>query len=85
MKKCEIGDLSRILCFYQLVIRETSDMPRYGRWIYGLHPTEEMVEDYVRQGVMYRLEDGQDIAAVVAVTPYQGNERSNRTCEGKEC
>ena len=74
MKKCEIGDLSRILCFYQLVIRETSDMPRYGRWIYGLHPTEEMVEDYVRQGVMYRLEDGQDIAAVVAVTPYQGED-----------
>lgn len=60
--------------FYQLVIRETSDMPRYGRWIYGLHPTEEMVEDYVRQGVMYRLEDGQDIAAVVAVTPYQGED-----------
>ena len=74
MKKCEIGDLSRILCFYKLVIRETSDMPRYGRWIYGLHPTEEMVEDYVRQGVMYRLEDGQDIAAVVAVTPYQGED-----------
>ena len=49
-------------------------MPRYGRWIYGLHPTEEMVEDYVRQGVMYRLEDGQDIAAVVAVTPYQGED-----------
>ena len=74
MKKCEIGDLSRILCFYQLVIRETSDMPRYGRWIYGLHPTEEMVEDYVRQGGMDRLEDGQDIAAVVAVTPYQGED-----------
>lgn len=71
MKKIEIVDLPRTLCFYQLVIRETSDMPCYGRWIYGLHPTKEMIENYIRQGVMYRLEDGQDIAAVVAVTPYQ--------------
>ncbi len=37
MRKCEISDLPRILDFYQLVIRETSDMPRYGRWIYGQH------------------------------------------------
>lgn len=27
--KSEIGNLSRILCFYQLVIRETCDMPRF--------------------------------------------------------
>lgn len=74
MRKCEIGDLSNILSFYQLVIRETSDMSRYGRWIYGLHPTEEMIEDYVRQGVMYRLEEGQDTEAVVVVTPYQGED-----------
>lgn len=46
-------------------------MPRYGRWIYCLHPTEEMIEDYVRQGVMYCSEEGQEITAAVAVTPYQ--------------
>ena len=61
MKKCEIG-----------VIRKTSDMARYGRWIYGLHPSEKMIEDYVSQGVMYYLEEGNDIAAAAALTPYQG-------------
>ena len=71
MEKCEANDLSKILEFYQLVIRETEDMPRYGRWIYGLHPTEEMIEDYVRQGMMYRLEEGQETVALVAVTPFQ--------------
>lgn len=71
MRKCEISDLPRILDFYQLVIRETSDMPRYGRWIYGQHPTEGMIEDYVRKGVMYCSEEGQDITVAVAVTSYQ--------------
>ena len=41
MEKCEANNLSKILEFYQLVIRETGDMQRYGRRIYGLHPTEE--------------------------------------------
>ena len=71
MRKCEISDLPRILDFYQLVIRETSDMPRYGRWIYGQHPTEGMIEDYVRKGVMYCSEEGQDITVAVAVTSDQ--------------
>lgn len=74
MKKCEIGDLSRILGFYQLVIRETSDISRFGRWIYGLHPTEEMIEEYIWQGTMYYSEEGQDITAAVAVTPYQAED-----------
>ncbi len=74
MRRCGIGDLSRLLSFYQLVASETDDMPRYGRWIYGLHPTREMIEGYVRQGAMYCLEDGQDIAAAVAMTPCQGED-----------
>ena len=60
-----------ILDFYQLVIRETENMAVYGRWIYGLHPTKEMIERYVRQGVMYLCEEGSVITLAVAVTPYQ--------------
>ena len=71
MKRCVSGDLPRILNFYQLVINETEDMPVHARWVYGQHPTEEMITNYVNQGNMYCSEDGNDIAAAVAVTPYQ--------------
>ena len=71
MKRCETGDLPGILDFYQLVIRETEDMSVFGRWIYGKHPTEELIGDYVRQGMMYAADAGPDIAAAVAVTPFQ--------------
>lgn len=74
MRRCDIGDLPRLEGFYQLVASEKDDMPRFGRWVYGLHPTGEMIEGYVREGAMYCLEDGQDIAAAVAVTPYQGED-----------
>ena len=71
MRKCTQSDLPIILDFYQLVINETEDMPVHARWAYGQHPTEEMITDYVRQGNMYCSEDGADIIAAVAVTPYQ--------------
>ncbi len=74
MRQCEIADLPRILDFYQLVCEETADMPQYGRWIYGLHPTEAMIEGYVTQGMMYCVENGQEIIAAVAVTPFQTEE-----------
>ena len=63
MNKCEANDLPEILAFYQFVIRETDDMPRYGRWVYGLHPTEEMIEDY--HDIPWQVELRDDEVAVV--------------------
>lgn len=71
MKRCEPDELPRILDYYQFVIRETDDTYRYARWVYGKHPTEEMLTYYVRQGMMYYTEEGGSITAAVAVTPYQ--------------
>ena len=71
MRRCEWSDLPGILDFYQLVINETEDMPVHARWVYGQHPTEKTLTDYVRQGNMYCSEYGTDITAAVAVTPYQ--------------
>ena len=71
MRICALTDLPKLLNFYQLVINETEDMPVYARWVYGQHPTEEMITDYVCQGNMYCSEEGTDITAAVAVTPYQ--------------
>ena len=71
MKRCTLDDLSGLLNFYQLVINETEDMAVYARWVYGQHPTEKMITDYVRQGNMYCSENGSEMTAAVAVTLYQ--------------
>lgn len=74
MKQCEPGDIPRMLEFYQLVIRETEEMSQHARWEYGKHPTKEMIENYVKQGMMYYLDKGKEIAASVVVTPFQTSE-----------
>ena len=74
MKRCETRDLPRMQEFYQLVIRETEDMSQNARWEYGKHPTKEMIENYVRQGMMYYVDTGKEIAAAVVVTHFQTSE-----------
>ena len=74
LRKCGREDLERLADFYRLVIRETKGMARYARWEFGKHPTEEAIAEYIRQGAMYVLEEGQEIAAAVAVTPCQGTD-----------
>ena len=71
IKRCEIDDLPRLLDFYQYLIRETENNKVYARWEYDKHPTENMITDYVRQGMMYIMEEGGQISAAVAVTPFQ--------------
>ena len=74
MKKCGSDELARILNFYRFVIDETEGMSVFARWIYGKHPTEEQIRDYIKQGNMYYSEEGSHIVAAVAVTPYQTDE-----------
>ena len=74
MRICVLNDLPPLQDFYQYVINETEDMPVHARWVYGLYPTEEMITDYVRRGNMYCSENGTEITATVAVTPYQTND-----------
>ena len=40
--KAEPRDFDRITEFYRYVVDHTEDMARYGRWIYRLHPTDEL-------------------------------------------
>ena len=59
---------------YIQVIDRTQHMKTYARWIYGLHPTDEMIRSYLDSGAMYLLLDGTDIAGMMAVTMSQGND-----------
>ena len=60
--------------FYRDAIDHTPDMNRYGRWIYGLHPTEEMIRGYVQSGVLYTCGRNEEICCAFALTPNQGSD-----------
>ena len=70
----EITDFEQVTSFYKYVIENTEDMKLYARWVYGQHPTDEMIEKYIQQGAMYVLEDGDVIVAAMAVTMSQGDD-----------
>ena len=64
-------DLERIVSFYKNTIKNTSTMNEYGRWVFGLHPTYEMIKDYVDNESMFLLEEHGVIIAAAAVTLSQ--------------
>lgn len=72
--QAEEKDFGRLTAFYRFVIDNTETMPVYCRWIYGLHPSDEMIEGYIRQGNMYYTERDGVLLSAVAVVPGQGED-----------
>ena len=74
--KATKDDLSRLSEFYKYVIDNTEDMSVYCRWIYGLHPSDDMILEYIEQGCMYYAveDDGLKIIAAFAVTFNKGED-----------
>lgn len=70
--KSNADDLGRLTEFYKYVIDNTVHMKQYCGWIYGLHPSDDMIRSYIDDGNMYHSEDSGAITAAVALTPYQG-------------
>lgn len=69
--RCRSSQFEEIADFYKYVIDNTPNMEQYGRWVYGQHPTDEMILSYVNSGYMYYVEDKRKIIAAVALTPFQ--------------
>lgn len=61
-------NFQRIAQFYRDVIAQTEHMDLYARWIYGKHPTDEMLQGYIRKGAMYCFEKDGAILSALAVT-----------------
>lgn len=76
LKSCERSnfDFERITAFYRYVIDNTKSMSEYGRWIYGQHPTDEMIKSYIDSDSMYYIEEDGNITATVAITFCQGED-----------
>ena len=79
MIQCRECDLPRLFAFYRLVSEETENMKTLCRWIYGLHPSEKSITEYLNQGAMYLTEENGEIVAAVAAPlcqpeSYHGDE-----------
>lgn len=71
LTRAEEKDIGRIREFYREVARNSENMARYGRWVYGLHPSDDLIEGYLRQGVPYFFQEDGEVIAAAAVTPSQ--------------
>lgn len=72
--KAAESDFERLTEFYRYVIDNTADIPKYTKWVYGKHPTDEMILMYIREGAMYYCEKGGAIISAVAATPNQSED-----------
>lgn len=77
MRKAKMADYEQLTLFYKYVIDYTENMNVYTKWVYGQHPTDEMIRDYIKQDAMYVLEENGTILASVAVTMSQGEDYHN--------
>jgi len=74
IRRAEIKDFENITIFYQYAIQHSPGMSEKTRWVYGLHPTDAMIRDYLSQEALYLLEDGDTILGAMAVTMSQGED-----------
>lgn len=74
LKEAVKEDFGRIKDFYIHVIENTETMKDCCRWIYGLHPYDELIKAYIDSGDMYYGERDGKIIAVIALTKKQGDD-----------
>lgn len=72
--KLNENEFPQLKRFYLEVISGTPTMSRFGRWIYGLHPTDEMLLNFIRGGCAYLFYDGERPVSAAALTLSQGPE-----------
>ncbi len=64
-------DFSRIRAFYIYVIENNETMSTCCKWVYGLHPTDEAIMEYIVAGDLYYMEREGKIVASIAITKKQ--------------
>lgn len=67
-------DLKRLSDFYKSVIEKTPHMAELVKWRYGLHPSDEIIQEYIDSKEMYYVEENGRIIAALAVTGTQNEE-----------
>ncbi len=77
IRKATENESTVIHDLYQYIIRKTPHVDKYSQWKWNLHPTEKMINQYIKNGEMYLYTDNESIAGVTALTMYQGDDYDN--------
>ena len=64
-------DLETVKEKYIDVIEKTPGMEHTARWVYGKHPDDKLLSDYINNGEMYLLMDDDKVAGMVAIVMHQ--------------
>ena len=67
-------DFESVKNTYIDVIDNTPQICKHARWVYGKHPSDELIRAYIDRGEMYFLMDGEKIAGVVVISMCQGED-----------
>ncbi len=67
-------DFETVKRIYIDVIENTPDIEKHARWVYGKHPTDELLKAYIDRGEMYVLMDCDDIAGITVIAMCQGDD-----------
>ncbi|MCQ2497179.1 MAG: GNAT family N-acetyltransferase [Lachnospiraceae bacterium] len=70
----KMTDFDEVSRAYKYIIDNTPDIYELVRWEYGYHPSDEMLRKYINEGAVYALKEGTDIAGIMVVTMYQGED-----------
>lgn len=63
------ADFPRILQLYREVCDQTKEIGRYARWVFGQHPSEDMIRTYLEAGAIYYGEQEGAVVSAAAITP----------------
>ena len=83
MKLILTDDFEKVRSAYIDVSEHTPDIDIFARWVYGKHPYDELLKAYIHNREMYIYTDGENIAGMVAVTMYQGQDYESVEWAGK--
>ncbi len=64
-------DLDAAREIYKEIIDHTPGMDKYVLWVYGKHPSDEMLVSYIENDELYILKGGDEITGIVAVVMHQ--------------
>lgn len=71
IRKAKPDEFAVLRAFYDRVIDETDGMEIYARWKKGLHPTDGAIRDYLDEGCMHVMTDGETVVGAMALTARQ--------------
>lgn len=74
LRLATIADFETIKSKYIEIIEKTPDLAKHAQWVWGLHPDDELVRNYIIKNEMYMYMCDDKVAGVVVISNGQPEE-----------